>query len=210
VKILIAGGQASLSNMAGKIEDDANAAISDMKKANISSRDCVMCVSASGTTPYAVGALKFANAMNIKTVAIANNFDIDLLNEANVAIYLDTPAEIISGSTRLGAATAQKIALNMMSTLMAIHLGHVHDGYMVNVRADNKKLKRRAIKIVSEIAKCENNMAQEYIEKADGSVKLAILLAAGSPDLSSAKEILENNDQKLRSSLSVIKGSFML
>lgn len=210
VKIIIAGGHNTLSNMTGKVEDNTNTAVFDLKEAKISNKDCVVCVSASGTTPYVVAALKSANMSGANTIAIANNLEALLFKTADIAIHLDTPAEIISGSTRLGAATAQKIALNMMSTLMAIHLGHVHDGYMVNVKADNEKLKLRATKIVVALAKCKEDKAQKYIEMADGSVKLAILLATGSVDKSSAKEILENNGQKLRPSLSVSKGSYLL
>ena len=121
-------------------EDDETQAARDVANAGIGKGDCLIALSASGTTPYAVAALKAAKAAGAATIGIANNEGAPLLGLADIAILLPTPPELIAGSTRMGAATAQKIALNMMSTLMAIHLGHVHDGYMVNLHADNMKL----------------------------------------------------------------------
>jgi N-acetylmuramic acid 6-phosphate etherase len=206
IKILIAGGIASLTNMTGNTEDDCDQAVNDIQRANVTSDDCLICLSASGSTPYALSALEAARIAGARTIAIANNPDRPLLVNADVSIYLATPPEIISGSTRLGAATAQKICLNMMSTLMAVHLGHVHDGNMVNLQADNAKLKKRAARMVQDIVGCSTNQADVFLNKAHGSVKLAVLLASGVQDLASAKKILESNGQKLRASLSVIKG----
>ena len=127
----------------------------DVADAGIGAGDCLIAVSASGSTPYAVGALEEATRRGARTIAIANNEGSPLLELAEAPILLKTPPELIAGSTRMGAGTAQKIALNMLSTLAAIHLGHVHDGYMVNLHADNLKLKRRAARIVSAIAGCD-------------------------------------------------------
>ena len=207
IKILMAGGIASLTNMTGNTEDDFDQAANDIQCARATSHDCLICLSASGSTPYALSALEAARDAGTRTIAIANNPDRPLLVNADISIYLATPPEIISGSTRLGAATAQKICLNMMSTLMAVHLGHVHDGNMVNLQADNAKLKKRAAQMVQDIAGCSKNHADSFLNKAQGSVKLAVLLASGAPDLISAKKLLESNDQKLRASLSVIKGA---
>ena len=205
LKIFIAGGTNSLSDMAGGTEDDCRQAIEDIKSANVGQRDCLICVSASGTTPYAISVIETARQAGAAIIAIANNPQTEVLVGADVAICLETPAEIISGSTRMGAATAQKICLNMISTLMAVHLGHVHDGYMINVRADNLKLKKRACNIVANIVDCETNEAQKYLNQADGSIKLAVLLAAGLTDINAANEILESNGHKLRPSLSVLR-----
>ena len=124
-------------------------------------------------------ALEEARRRGAATIGIANNAGTPLVTCADVGIVLATPPEMIAGSTRMGAGTAQKIALNMFSTLVAIHLGHVHDGYMVNLRADNMKLRDRAARIVSAIAGCGCEEAALWLEKAGGSVKSAILLAAG-------------------------------
>ncbi|TIM60313.1 MAG: N-acetylmuramic acid 6-phosphate etherase, partial [Mesorhizobium sp.] len=118
---------------------------------------------------------------------IANNKDAPLLRLADIAILLETPPELIAGSTRMGAGTAQKIALNMLSTLAAIHLGHVHDGYMVNLMADNIKLRDRAARIVAAISGRDRDDAARLLENSGGNVKTAILLAAGAAGADAAQ-----------------------
>jgi N-acetylmuramic acid 6-phosphate etherase len=206
IKILIAGNEGNLAGFSDSSEDDMAQASADINAANVSAKDCLICISASGTTPYAVSALEAALRSGAKTIGVANNPDTAILSKADIAVYLNTPPEIIPGSTRLGAATAQKIALNMMSTLMGIHLGHVHDGYMVNVQADNTKLVKRACSIIASVSGCATKEAQNYLDNSHGSVKLAIMLASGAMNIDEAKEILEINGQKLRPSLSVLKG----
>ena len=111
---------------------------------------------------------------------------------------------MIAGSTRMGAATAQKIALNMLSTLAAIQLGHVHDGYMVNLIADNGKLRERAAKIVSAIALVSLDVAADNLSKANGAVKAAVLLSLGAKDLCVANALLEKHQQVLRPAMGEI------
>ncbi|MFW8611684.1 N-acetylmuramic acid 6-phosphate etherase, partial [Mesorhizobium ciceri] len=164
-------------------------------------------ISASGTTPYAVRAIEEAARRGAATIGIANNRDSALLRQAQTAILLETPPELIAGSTRMGAGTAQKIALNMLSTLTAIHLGHVHDGYMVNLMADNIKLRDRAARIVAAVSGRGTDEAARLLEKSGGAVKTAILLAAGADSTDAAQKILEEAGQKLRPALSAIEGS---
>ncbi|MGJ8572000.1 MAG: N-acetylmuramic acid 6-phosphate etherase [Hoeflea sp.] len=204
VKILLAGGLASLSDMLGGTEDDSLQGLSDVQSAGIGPNDCLIAVSASGSTPYTVAALVQASRSGAKTIAIANNPDAPLLKSADVAILLSTPPEIVGGSTRLGAATAQKAALNMMSTLMAIHLGHIYDGRMVNLRADNEKLRQRACRIVSEIGGCDDAASRRLLGSTGGSVKHAILLAGGIPSIAHADELLEKYSGNLRRALAEI------
>ena len=120
-------------------------------------------------------------------------------------MLLATPPEAVAGSTRMGAGTAQKIVLNMISTLTAVHLGHVHDGFMVNLRADNAKLRERARRMVSAIAGTDVEQAGLLLDKADGSVKIAVLLAAGAGDAPSAGKLLESCNQNLRNALEKAK-----
>src|SRR5690606_14647720 len=108
------------------------------------------------------------------------------------------------GSTRMGAGTAQKIALNMLSTMMAVHLGHVHDGYMVNLVADNIKLKARARRIVMEVGGVSDEAAAHWLDVTQGAVKPAILLAAGAKDLAAAERLLAENAGKLRGALATL------
>src|SRR5690606_26975442 len=141
------------------------------------------------------------------TIAIANNRGAPLLEKADAAILLETPPEVIAGSTRMGAGTAQKIALNMLSTLAAVHLGHVHNGYMVNLRADNAKLRARAAHIVMAISGCDQDRARSALDASGGEVKPAILLAAGAHDMNAAEELLDGSGRRLRPALSKLEGS---
>ncbi len=207
IVILIAGGDEAFKTLAGGPEDDTEEASAAIAGAGIGKGDCLIAISASGSTPYAVQALKDARDRGAATIAIANNKDTPLLNLADVAILLETPPEVIAGSTRMGAGTAQKIALNMLSTLTAIHLGHVHDGYMVNLTADNIKLRDRAARIVAAISGRDRQEAARLLEASGGVVKTAILLAAGAANADAAEKILEGTGQKLRPALSAIEGN---
>lgn len=207
IVVLFAGGAAALRDMAGAPEDDAAQAAREVADAGLGKGDCLISVSASGSTPYAVGALKEAARLGAKTIAIANNAGSPLLELADAPILLATPPEVIAGSTRMGAGTAQKIALNMLSTLAAIHLGHVHDGYMVNLFADNAKLRGRAARIVAAVAGCGENAALAALQKTGGQVKPAILIAAGAADARIAEELLDGAGGKLRPALSKLEGS---
>ncbi len=204
VIILFAGGVAALSDMVGGVEDDTAQARFDVISNNITQGDLLIALSASGTTPYAISAVDAARTAGATTAGIANNADTPLLLTTDHPVLLPTPPEILAGSTRMGAGTAQKIALNMMSTLMAIKLGHVHDGLMVNLRADNAKLKRRSRDIVAAISGCTMDEATDYLDLAGGAVKSAILLASGARDRLQAETLLERTGQMLRPALSEI------
>ena len=206
IAILIAGGDAAFKTLAGGPEDDTEEAATAVANAGIGAGDCLIAVSASGTTPYAVRAIEDARRRGAATIGIANNRDSLLLRQAETAILLETPPELIAGSTRMGAGTAQKIALNMLSTLTAVHLGHVHDGYMVNLMADNIKLRDRAARIVAAVSGRGRDEAARLLEKSGGAVKTAILLAAGADSADAAQKLLEEAGQKLRPALSAIEG----
>jgi len=137
-------------------------------------------------------------ARGATVIGIANNDCSTLLDLAHHAVLLETPPELLSGSTRMGAGTAQKIALNMLSTLMAVQLGHVHDGMMVNLRADNIKLRARAREIVAKIADVPNAAAGTALEVADGDVKAAILVAGRGMSATAAKDALQQTNGHLR------------
>jgi N-acetylmuramic acid 6-phosphate etherase len=205
IAILIAGGDEAFHTLAGGPEDDTEEAAAAVANAGIGTGDCLIALSASGATPYAVRAIEEAARRGAATIGIANNRDSALLRKAETAILLETPPEVIAGSTRMGAGTAQKIALNMLSTLTAVHLGHVHDGYMVNLMADNIKLRDRAARIVAAISGRGTDEAARLLEKSGGAVKTAILLAAGADSADAAQKILEEAGQKLRSALSALE-----
>ena len=199
IKLLMAGGLPTDASMPGDTEDDVSEA--EMAARDIGTNDVVIAVTASGSTPYTCTISRLAQDAGAGTVGIANNADAMLFNTSDVAIHLPTPPEIIAGSTRLGAATAQKAALNMMSTLMGIHLGHVHDGMMVNLAADNSKLRARAAGMVCTITGADDELAQGCLEQSDGAVKSAVLLAAGVPDMAQAEVMLKQAQGNLRKAL---------
>ncbi|MGN7751253.1 N-acetylmuramic acid 6-phosphate etherase [Sinorhizobium sp. 22678] len=204
IVILIAGGAESLTDLAGGYEDDMELARADVRNAGIGAGDCLISVSASGSTPYAIAAADEAAQRGARVIGMANNAGAPLLLNADVSILLETPPEVVSGSTRMGAGTAQKIAFNMLSTMVGIHLGHVLDGHMVNLRADNIKLRGRAIRIVSDITGIGAAEADRLLGLAAGSVKLAILLASGARDIAHAEDALERADQNLRRAIAIV------
>ena len=201
IKVMLAGGIGALTKMEGGPEDDGDAARAEIAAAKVGRGDCVIALTASGYTPYPMAAVEAARAAGAKTIGISNNSGAPLFDRVDVAICLPTPPEVIAGSTRMGAGTAQKIALNMLSTMMAIHLGHVHDGYMVNLIADNMKLRGRARRIVMAVSQVSEDKAAAALEQADGAVKMAILLAAGAGDVDSAERLLAENEYRLRPAL---------
>ena len=204
IKVLLAGGIAGLSGMEGGPEDDGDAARREIAEAGVCAGDCLIALTASGYTPYPLAAVDAARQAGASTIGISNNRGASLFDKVDVAICLPTPPEVIAGSTRMGAGTAQKITLNMLSTMMAIHLGHVHDGFMVNVIADNAKLRDRARRIVMAVSEVPESAAAAALEQAGGAVKVAILLAAGAGDVDDAKLVLAQNAGHVRASLKAL------
>ncbi|MCZ0962330.1 N-acetylmuramic acid 6-phosphate etherase [Paracoccus benzoatiresistens] len=177
--ILFAGGLSALSHMPGDVEDDTSAGAEDFRRSGLSNGDVLIVVSASGSTPYSLAVADAAKAVGVTVVGLANVAPSPLLQQADIAMHLATAAELVAGSTRLGAATAQKAALNLVSVLVGIALGHVHDGYMVNVQADNAKLVGRAARIVAGVARVDEDTARAALARSEGGVKRAILVAQG-------------------------------
>ena len=205
IKVLLAGGMAGLVAMEGGPEDDTDAARADIAAIEVGPGDCVIALTASGATPYPIAIVDVARAAGASTIGICNNRGATLFEHVDVAICLPTPPEVIAGSTRMGAGTAQKIALNMLSTMMAIHLGHVHDGFMVSLIADNMKLRGRAKGIVMAISGVDEAAAASALDAAKGSVKTAIVLAAGASDVAGAEQLLAANDGRLRPVLAALR-----
>lgn len=177
--MLFAGGTATLLHMTGGVEDDPGVVATDLAQVGFQPGDVVICLSASGGTPYALQVAAGAKAAGARVVGMACVAGSSLLAASDIPVLLETGPEMVAGSTRMGAATAQKVALNMLSVLVGLRLGHVHDGYMVNVVADNAKLVGRAARIVAAIAGCEERTAQEALAKTGGAVKPAVLVARG-------------------------------
>lgn len=204
--VCFAGGAGALLHMTGGVEDDPNLATADLRQHQIGKGDVVICVSASGGTAYTLAIAKGAKAAGATIISLANVPQSPLLLAADLAILLDTGPELVNGSTRMGAATAQKVALNMLSVRMGILLGHVYDGYMVNVIADNTKLVDRATRIVADISGCGPEIARAALTQTGGAVKPAILIAKGvTPDL--AGQLLQDSGGVLGPTLAAISAT---
>jgi N-acetylmuramic acid 6-phosphate etherase len=200
----MAGGLDALVRSTEQAEDNETAGAQAMADAKVGANDVVIGLAASGTTPFTVGALKAATAAGAVTIAVANNPDAPLFEAARHRILADTGNEVIAGSTRMKAGTAQKIILNLFSTAVMVKMGRVYRGLMVDMRARNAKLRRRAEAIVSEIVHCPESDAARHLEHADGDVKTAILLGLGL-NRDEAAQLLQRHGGNLRSAISQSK-----
>jgi N-acetylmuramic acid 6-phosphate etherase len=204
VVFAMAGGMEALVRSAEGAEDDAGAGAQAMTNAKVGPDDVVIGVAASGTTSFTIGALYAASAAGAVTIAVANNPGAPLLEVARHRIMVDTGSEVIAGSTRMKAGTAQKIVLNLFSTAVMVRMGRVYRGLMVDMRARNAKLRRRAQVIVSEIVGCAPSDAARHLDDADGDVKTAVLLGFGL-GRSDADQLLQRHGGNLRSAIDQIR-----
>lgn len=204
VPVLLAGGRAALFDIPAGAEDDAQAAEADVDAIGTSAADVLVALSASGRTPYAVAALRRARGRGALTIGIACNADTPLLAHADHPILLATPSEVIAGSTRMNAGTAQKCALNMLSTLIGIRLGHGYDGLMVNAQVDNAKLYDRAISTVARAAGADRATAAKALRTSDSDIKAAVLLCAGAAGVGEARALLTDCGGNLRAALAAL------
>ncbi len=195
----IAGGRAAMIDTLADAEDDAVAGVSDA--AICKAGDILIAIAASGATPYTAAVAGQARRQGVFVIAIVNTPDSPLGKLADLEILLNSGPEVIAGSTRLGAGTAQKAALNLLSTLTHIKLGAVHDGMMVNVQAGNAKLKRRAADIIMRIASADETAARTALDQAGGNLKLAILICAGAKTSEAARRLLNEERGNLRQAL---------
>ncbi len=202
---LIAGGEAALKRGIEGAEDNTEDARAQVAQAGICAQDVVIGLAASGRTPFTVAAIKAARAAGALTIGISCNPGVALLKAAEHGVVVDTGAEVVAGSTRMKAGTAQKVVLNMISTQVMVRLGHVHDGLMVDMRPQNAKLRARAGAMVARIAKVSAQDAVAALEMCDWRVKPAVLVAHGATVLQ-ADAALRQADGVLRQAISAIRG----
>jgi len=200
----MAGGLDALVRSAEGAEDNESAGAQAMADAKIGPNDVVIGVAASGTTPFTIGALRASSASGAVTIAVANNAEAPLFKVARHRILVDTGSEVIAGSTRMNAGTSQKIVLNLFSSAVMVKMGRVYRGLMVDMRARNAKLRRRAEAIVCEIVRCPESDAQRYLEQADGDLKTAVLLGFGL-SRTEAAQLLQRCAGDLRSAINASK-----
>lgn len=202
----IAGGMEALRGSVENAEDDEESALELVRAAKLGRNDVVIGVSASGTTPFTVAAVREARATGALTIALASNLGSPLLLAAEHPIFLDTGAEVVAGSTRMKAGTAQKIALNLLSTAIMLRLGRVHGGLMVDMRISNRKLRARAAAIVAEISGADLDQAQVALDLAKDDIKLAVLVAMG-VNVEPARDLLLRSSNNLRAAMAAARGS---
>jgi N-acetylmuramic acid 6-phosphate etherase len=197
IVFVMAGGMQAVLHSVEGAEDDGAKGAEAIADAKVNQDDVVIAVAASGTTPFTIGALQAANRNGAVSIAVANNRGAPLFESARHRILIETGTEVLAGSTRMQAGTAQKIVLNLISTAVMVRLGRVYRGLMVSMRASNTKLMRRAAIIVSQIVGCGEHDAATLVQRAEGDVKIAVLLGLGW-DQADAREALLRHEGNLR------------
>jgi N-acetylmuramic acid 6-phosphate etherase len=190
VVALLAGGPFGLARSTEQSEDDAESAVTALEELGVGPDDSVVGITASGRTPYVVSGLRAAREAGALTVSIANNEGSETSSVAEIAIETPTGPELLAGSTRLKAGTAQKIVANALSTLVMVRLGRTYGNLMVDVVAGNEKLRDRGRRIVSEATGADADRAAEALAAAEGSVKVAVVMLLAEVDVEEARRRL--------------------
>ncbi len=191
---LMAGGVDAFVKAKEGAEDSKQLAVTDLKNIGLTNTDFVIGIAASGRTPYVIGGLEYANEIKCATASIAITYNSEIKAYAKYPIEVEVGAEVVTGSTRMKAGTAQKMILNMISTGAMVLNGKVYQNLMVDVMQTNEKLVRRAINIVKMATECSDEVAINYLNLADGSAKLAIVMILTNLDIDLAKAVLQKNN----------------
>jgi len=203
LRFIVAGGETAFATSVEGAEDDVDDAVRQIEAATLSRHDVVIAVAASGTTPFSVAALQRAGEFDAVTIGIANNARTALLAAAKYPVLIETGHELIAGSTRMKAGTAQKVVLNLISTGIMLRLGRVYRGMMVNMPPTNAKLWRRAEAMVAQIAGCSEAQAAKALEETQGDIKVAALVVLGY-DKTEAEATLAQQEGNLRRVLAAL------
>jgi N-acetylmuramic acid 6-phosphate etherase len=176
VQAILAGGRRAMFRALEGVEDSRAAGARDLRRKRVGRRDVVVVLSASGTTPYALGALAEARRRGAITVGVTSNPRSELARRAQIRICPETGPEVIAGSTRMKAGTAQKLILNALSTATMVRQGHVHGNLMVNVRMKSRKLRARGVRLLELALDCDAPTAERLLQASHGNLKAAILM----------------------------------
>ncbi|MGX8796739.1 N-acetylmuramic acid 6-phosphate etherase [Fusibacter sp. JL298sf-3] len=198
---LIAGGDQAFLRAVEGAEDSEALGAEDLKKIELTRRDVVVGLAASGRTPYVIGGLNYARRLGCKTVGITCNKGSKVGAAADIPIEVVTGPEVLTGSTRLKAGTAQKMVVNMISTASMVGIGKAYQNLMVDVQQTNRKLKVRAENIVMQASEVDRETARKALEQAEGHVKLAILMLLLSCDAETAKAKLVKGKGHIKNAL---------
>ena len=209
VQGVLAGGSAALLRSSEGLEDVEDAGRADLEERGFCAKDCLVGIAAGGTTPYVRGGLAFAKSMGALAIAMACVPTEQAPLPCDIDIRLLTGPELLTGSTRMKAGTATKLALNTLSTAVMVKLGKVFGNRMVDVAASNSKLVDRSLRILRDLAGVERGRGLMLLEDAGGSVKLALLMAAADLSVEQASVLLQKHDQQLRSALAACGAQLM-
>ncbi len=198
---LMAGGEGAFVKAVEGAEDKPEWGEADLKRIGLSEHDTVIGIAASGRTPYVIGGLKYARSVGAKTVALSCNEEAEISKEAHQKIEVIVGPEVLTGSTRLKAATAHKMILNMISTASMILLGKAYENLMVDVHVSNHKLKVRAINIICQVTGVSYNAAEEALESAGLQVKPAIVMLKADINAKRAAELLKQANGYVRNAI---------
>ena len=196
VQGIIAGGYDAMRFAVEGAEDNYDAGYEDAKI--LTKDDVAVVISASGNPKYLLGVLAYADEVGCKTIGITCNSNAKIAEEVGTLICVEVGPEVIAGSSRLKAGTAQKMVLNMLSTGSMIKIGKTYENFMIDLKATNEKLKDRAVRIVSQIAEVDNNIANETLAKCDWKIKTAIVALKNNVEFDKANEELKKNHGVLR------------
>ena len=201
VLAVFAGGRDAMARPREGAEDDSDAGAAELRSLGCSPRDAVVGISASGRTPFVLGAVSYARGVGALTVGVVCSHASAIAGAAEVAIELVVGGEVIAGSTRLNAGTAQKITLNVISTAVMVQLGKTYGNLMVDLRATNEKLRDRAVRIVAAVAKTSPELATKALDACKWRTKPACLVAAANMDPEQAAALLAASGGRLRAAL---------
>lgn len=190
---IIAGGEKAVRFPIENAEDNREAGKNEVDQL-LSQNDVIIGIASSGRTPFVLGALERANEKNIPTVGISCNIGSELSQISKYPIDIPVGPEVVTGSTRLKAGTAQKMVLNMISTASMIKMGKVYKNLMVNVQATNEKLRHRSLSIIQDLTGVDESMANEMIKKANGDTRIAILMILFTVEFDTAMSVLNQQN----------------
>lgn len=194
---ILAGGEKAMYQAIEGAEDSKELAIEDLTQHQLTARDVVIAIAASGRTPYAVSAIEYGKKVGALTISVTCNNQSPMNQLAEIGIAPIVGPEVITGSTRMKAGSAQEMVLNMFSTGIMVKVGNIYQNLMVNVQPTNEKLIQRATNIIKEAAEIEESQAKEYLEAAQLEVAPAIVMAKAHVDFQKAKQLLAEHDGRI-------------
>ena len=206
VQALIAGGRRAITDAVEGAEDSERDAVRDLRRRKLSSKDVVVGVAASATTPYVIGAMRYAKKRGAMTIGIAANRVGPLLKLAEIFIAPEVGPEVLTGSTRLKAGTAQKMVLNVLSTAAMVQLGHVYENLLIDMERTNEKLEGRAVRIVQAASGRSLSTAEHALRSAGHNMRIALVMLKRNVNAPTAKGMLSKAKGNLRAALGETRG----